>query len=161
MYTHFGDQGRSGCPVGRVSVKRIQTDRYIGEGGCSPPPRTHEHAWPTRILAFFGRYAPVLEPMLYTHVLPELQSPVGFMRSRACWVFGQFAKSVFASGKATQKEQFGQVFQKVMGCMEDADLPVRVQAALAINSIVESNCAPEAVQAMLPQLVDALFKLMK
>eukprot|EP00964_Phaeocystis_antarctica_P122228 scaffold85894_cov67-Phaeocystis_antarctica.AAC.4 len=33
-------------------------------------------------------------------------------------------------------------------------------AALAINGFVEANCAPEAVLAVLPQLVDALFKLM-
>ena len=98
--------------------------------------------------------------MLYVHVLPELGSPVGFLRSRAVWVFGQFAKSVFANGKAAQPEQFHKVFSSVMALMRDAELPVRVQAALAINGIVEANCAPEAVLQVLPQLVEALFALM-
>ena len=47
-----------------------------------------------------------------------------------------------------------------MALMRDAELPVRVQAALAINGIVEANCAPEAVLQVLPQLVEALFALM-
>ena len=131
--------------------------------------------------------------MLYMHVLPELQSKAGFMRARAVWVFGQFAKSVFANGGATQPAQFQEVFNRAMALLADPELPVRVQAAnpnpnpdpnpnpnpnpnpspspnpelpvrvqaaLAINGFVEANCAPEAVLAVLPQLVDALFKLM-
>ena len=76
------------------------------------------------------------------------------------WVFGQFAKSVFANGGATQPAQFQEVFNRAMALLADPELPVRVQAALAINGFVEANCAPEAVLAVLPQLVDALFKLM-
>jgi len=107
-----------------------------------------------------AEYADKLEAMLYVHVLPELQSKVGFMRARAVWVFGQFAKSVFANGSATQPTQFQEVFNGVMALLGDRELPVRVQAALAINGFVEANCAPDAVLAVLPQLVDALFKLM-
>ena len=107
-----------------------------------------------------AEYKDILEGMLYMHVLPELQSKVGFMRARAVWVFGQFAKSVFANGSATQPAQFQEVFNGVMVLLGDRELPVRVQAALAINGFVEANCAPEAVLAVLPQLVDALFKLM-
>ena len=107
-----------------------------------------------------AEYADKLEGMLYMHVLPELQSKVGFMRARAVWVFGQFAKSVFANGSATQPAQFQEVFNGVMVLLGDRELPVRVQAALAINGFVEANCAPEAVLAVLPQLVEALFKLM-
>ena len=95
------------------------------------------------------------------HALPELSSKFGFMRSRASWVFNQFAKSVFANGKvctslhrgaaftvfapsayrvdpcqAAQPEQFGQVFRKVMDCMSDSELPVRVQVAPHLCVIV-------------------------
>ena len=107
-----------------------------------------------------AEYADKLEGMLYMHVLPELQSKAGFMRARAVWVFGQFAKSVFANGGATQPAQFQEVFNRAMALLGDPELPVRVQAALAINGFVEANCAPEAVLAVLPRLVDALFKLM-
>ena len=83
------------------------------------------------------------------HALPELQSKAGFMRARAVWVFGQFAKSVFANGGATQPAQFQEVFNRAMALLADPELPVRVQAALAINGFVEANCAPEAVLALL------------
>ena len=105
-------------------------------------------------------YKSLLEPMLYQFVLPELESPYGFMRSRAVWAFSQFAKSTFASGAARSPEQFGAVFGRIMASMKDAELPVRVQAALAINNIVEYNCAEAAVLSVLPQLVEALFALM-
>ena len=31
-----------------------------------------------------------MEPMLMTHVMPELNSDQPFLRSRACWVYGEF-----------------------------------------------------------------------
>ena len=96
-----------------------------------------------------AEYADKLEGMLYMHALPELQSKAGFMRARAVWVFGQFAKSVFANGGATQPAQFQEVFNRAMALLADPELPVRVQAALAINGFVEANCAPEAVLALL------------
>ena len=74
-----------------------------------------------------AEYADKLEGMLYMHVLPELQSKAGFMRARAVWVFGQFAKSVFANGGATQPAQFQEVFNRAMALLADPELPVRVQ----------------------------------
>ena len=38
-------------------------------------------------------------------------------------------------------ETLAAAFQKVLGCMGDPELPVRVQAALAINHFVEHDCA--------------------
>ena len=45
--------------------------------------------------------------------------------------------------------------------MADPDLPVRVQAALSINAIVDSDCChSHVVLEVLPQLVESLFGLM-
>ena len=37
------------------------------------------------------------------------------------------------------------------------ELPVRVQAALAVNAIVEHECCDELIVSVLPQLTEALF----
>ena len=52
-------------------------------------------------LAGRDMYRPSLEPMLKLHVLPELTSAHGFLRARAIWIYGQFARSIFQKGKAT------------------------------------------------------------
>mgnify|MGYP004358159393 CR=1 FL=1 len=47
-------------------------------------------------------------------------------------------------------------------CDRSKDLPDLLKSSVGaeLNGFVEANCAPEAVLAVLPQLVDALFKLM-
>lgn len=37
----------------------------------------------------------MLEPMMITHVLPELQSPQPFLKMRACWFYGEFGTFKF------------------------------------------------------------------
>lgn len=37
----------------------------------------------------------MMEPMLLTHVLPELQSVEPFLKLRACWVYGEFSTFEF------------------------------------------------------------------
>ena len=37
-------------------------------------------------------HRPQLEPMLKRHVQPVFGSALGFLRMRACWVYGQFAR---------------------------------------------------------------------
>ena len=101
------------------------------------------------------QYKAALRPMLQAHVFPELGSAHGFMRLRACWVYGEFARSLFAPPRPPRNQQgaaeaaeaaaaaaaaaahtsFAPIFGAVLGCMGDAELPVRVVAALAMNHI--------------------------
>lgn len=106
-------------------------------------------------------YRPSLEPMLKTHVLPELTSAHGFLRARACWTYGQFARSIFRRGKAAEPEHLKAAFQRLLECMRDPDLPVRVNASIAINAFVDCDCVPDAVVTVLPQLLELLFALLK
>lgn len=118
-----------------------------------------------------GQYRASLEPMLVTHVLPMLESPYGFLRLRAVWIYGQFARSLYsrkAGGGAgdggadggASAPSLANVFPAMLARMADPELPVRVQAALAINHLVESDCCNECVLRVLPELVRALFALM-
>ena len=67
----------------------------------------------SKLLTKRDEYSPSLEPMLRLHVLPALSSHCGFIRQRACWIYGEFTPSVF-NGKAKnantpQAEQITQV----------------------------------------------------
>ena len=106
-------------------------------------------------------YKASLEPMLQAHVLPALASPHGFLRARCCWVYGQFAHDLFAGGKSAAADSFHAAVRSIIGLVRDRELPVRVQAALAVNAIVEHECCDELIVSVLPQLTEALFELMQ
>ena len=112
-------------------------------------------------LAKRDMYRPALEPMLKLHVLPELTSAHGFLRARAIWTYGQFARSIFREGRATEPEHLALAFQRFMECMQDPALPVRVNASIAIEAFVQGEVVPQAVVQVLPQLLELLFSLLK
>ena len=65
--------------------------------------------------------------MLKLHVLPDFHSPVGFLRQRACSVYGHYAESLFKNANAAADSQIAAVFVECLRLMTDPDLPVRVQ----------------------------------
>ena len=111
------------------------------------------------------QYAGSIEPMLRLHVLPTLASPAGFLRQRACWVYSEFTPAVFNGKKKSHgspaMEQITQVFPRLVELLRDGELPVRVQAALTIKELIEAKCLTDAVIAVLPQLLDCLFSLIR
>ena len=71
-----------------------------------------------------------LEELLRNHVLPEFQSPVGYLRARACWVYSQFSNIKFRLPDS--------LLDCVVTCLQDGELPVRVHAALR-TQLLESR----------------------
>ena len=115
-------------------------------------------------------YRGSLEPMLRTHVLPLLSDQNGFLRQRGCWVYAQFASTIFkgvgASGEdggapSPAAEQMAHAFPAIMAGLRDRDLPVRVQAAVTIKELVEQQCMPPTLIELLPQLMELLFSLLQ
>ena len=100
-------------------------------------------------------YCGQLEGMLGAHVLPEFSNPRGHLRAKACWVAGMYADVDFASAQA-----FNSLLAAVVGRLADAELPVRVDAAVALRSFVESAVDLGALRSILPSLLDSLFQLM-
>jgi len=45
----------------------------------------------TEIIRLYSDMATSIEPMLKAHVLPDLASSHLLLRSRACWVYGEFS----------------------------------------------------------------------
>eukprot|EP00741_Cyanophora_paradoxa_P019839 tig00000217_g19147.t1 len=96
-----------------------------------------------------------LEPMLMMHVLPEFDSPNGLLRAKACWVVGQYADLEFSVDT-----NFARTIDCVLSRLQDAELPVRVEAAVALKALVENEKTVEHLKPALPHVLDMLFKLM-
>ena len=45
----------------------------------------------SEIIRLYDDLAKNIEPMLKTHVMPDFQTAHPLLKSRACWVYGQFA----------------------------------------------------------------------
>eukprot|EP00850_Spirogloea_muscicola_P016520 SM000134S26963 [mRNA] locus=s134:343998:351525:+ [translate_table: standard] len=109
-------------------------------------------------------YKNQLETMLVHHVFPEFQSPMGHLRAKAAWVAGQYADIPYA-----ETSHFTNAFHSVVAALRDSELPVRVDSVVALRSFVEciqashkidNRAELDEMRAMLPQLLDELFKLM-
>ena len=71
--------------------------------------------------------------MFIAHVIPEFKSSSGFMRRRACWMYGEF-------GDFTFKDQIHLkvAIDAVYNCLFDPDLPVRMMAATSIHKHISN-----------------------
>ena len=76
------------------------------------------------------KYAGSLEGILAHHILPELANPHGIMRARACLTIAKFGQLPLSSA-----EVFAAVFNGVVGCLGDGDLPVRMSAATGLKEL--------------------------
>lgn len=68
-------------------------------------------------------YRTQLETMLLQFVLPAFSSPYGHLRSKACWLSGQFADIDFREGSG-QGSTFQTLFAQTVKALQDPDLPV-------------------------------------
>ena len=96
-----------------------------------------------------------LEPMMSTHVLPELASPQPFMRMRACWFYGEFG-----SFKFRQPEHFKQAIQGIYQQLFDSELPVRFVAAVSLHRLMHNEQCTELLKPFLKDLLSIYLKLM-
>ncbi|KAG5179075.1 armadillo-type protein [Tribonema minus] len=103
------------------------------------------------------QYAGSLEGLLVAHVLPEFHSPLGFMRSRACWMMQHFADISF-SNEANQL----QCLMLTVNALQDKSLPVQIEAANSLKFLIESTDAAEtALLPILPAMLDQYFAIMQ
>eukprot|EP00735_Rhodelphis_limneticus_P003519 TRINITY_DN14999_c0_g1::TRINITY_DN14999_c0_g1_i1::g.25742::m.25742 TRINITY_DN14999_c0_g1::TRINITY_DN14999_c0_g1_i1::g.25742 ORF type:complete len:1023 (-),score=353.00,sp/F4IRR2/SAD2_ARATH/31.33/9e-160,IBN_N/PF03810.14/3.5e-13,IBN_N/PF03810.14/6.6e+02,Cse1/PF08506.5/5.1e-13,HEAT_2/PF13646.1/3.4e+03,HEAT_2/PF13646.1/3.4e+02,HEAT_2/PF13646.1/0.024,HEAT_2/PF13646.1/3.3e+02,HEAT_2/PF13646.1/1.2e+04,Xpo1/PF08389.7/0.0034,Xpo1/PF08389.7/1.2e+03,Xpo1/PF08389.7/5.7e+03,Xpo1/PF08389.7/1.2e+04,Xpo1/PF0838 len=87
------------------------------------------------------------------HILPEFSSHLGFLRARACWLVGYFHDRL-------PQHLFHQSLAACLGLLRDAQLPVRVQAALAVSSFIDDDKSIDLIRPLLGQLLENLFQLM-
>jgi hypothetical protein len=105
-------------------------------------------------LCFKPRYKGVLEQMLVAFVFPEFASPHKFLRARACHVLHTYATMQFSN----PANVVGAI-EATLKALQDPELPVRVQASIALNHLVAEQQA--ACQALAPHIKDIVGVLLK
>lgn len=95
-------------------------------------------------------------PQVKAHVAPELRSSVGFMRARACAVYARLYRSMQFRDEA----HFAESAAALLGCLRDAELPVRVHAAMALQHLLNKEQAAAMLRPRVAELCELLFSLM-
>lgn len=95
-----------------------------------------------------------IEPLLTNFVYNELSSPNPMMRARACWVYGKFGKINFNEAHLTN------VLNAVYTNLTCAELPVKVEAALALDGLLEHDTAVEFLRPGLETVLRTYLKIM-
>ncbi|KAI0337442.1 ARM repeat-containing protein [Trametopsis cervina] len=98
-----------------------------------------------------------MEQFLVSNVIPEFTAGEPYMRAIACEVLGTVEKSGLTW---TNDSNLRAAFQSVTTCLDDAELPVRVQAALAVTEMVTMHqSVKEAVGPQVGKVIQTLLKL--
>lgn len=99
-------------------------------------------------------YKEQMDKMICQYVFPEFSSPHGHMRARACWVLHYFSEIKF--------RQEGMLAEAVRltttALLNDGDLPVKVQAAVAIQVLLTNQ--EKAKKMLEPQIKQIALELL-
>ncbi|KAL8761934.1 MAG: hypothetical protein Q9184_002003 [Pyrenodesmia sp. 2 TL-2023] len=104
-----------------------------------------------------GKKSPIADQVEYffvRHVFPEFRSPHGFLRARACDTLAKFEQLEFK-----ESENLLIIYRNILESMADPELPVRVQAALALQPLIRHDVIRASMQQNIPQIMQQLLKL--
>lgn len=86
-----------------------------------------------------------LENMIVQFLFPELQSPVAFLRARACYALRNFSKL-----KYSNSDNSARCLTHLINCLcNDVSLPVKVEAAMALNLFMSDTDTGEKGKAII------------
>lgn len=106
-------------------------------------------------------YTQQIEPMLLQHVVPMFQSAHGHLRAKACWLSGTCADLKFAQAEK-DVSTFATLLRCVIHCLSDKELPVRLDAAVALRYFFEElevSGSLELLSPVVPQLLQHFLSL--
>ena len=106
------------------------------------------------LLAKKSPIAHQVESFFVRHVFPEFRSPHGFLRARACDSLQKFDRLDFK-----EESNLILVYRNVLESMTDTELPVRVEAALALQVLIRHDVIRAEMQSNIPQIMQQLLKL--
>ena len=104
-----------------------------------------------------GKKSPIAEQVEYflvRYVFPDFRSPQGFLRARACDTVEKFEQLDFKD-----PNNLLIIYRNILECMADPDLPVRVEAALALQPLIRHDIIRTSMQQNIPQIMQQLLKL--
>nr|XP_034824409.1 importin-7-like [Maniola hyperantus] len=100
-------------------------------------------------------YKDEIDSLLSQYVFPEFHSQLGYMRARACWVLHSFASVRFKSEPLLIEA----VRLTVHALLNDSDLPVKVEAAIALQMLLTSQ--DKVYKILEPQVKAVTIELLK
>lgn len=104
-----------------------------------------------------GKKSPIADQVEYffvRHVFPEFRSPHGFLRARACDTLEKFESLDFKD-----QNNLLLIYRNILESMADPELPVRVEAALALQPLIRHDIIRQSMQQNIPQIMQQLLKL--
>lgn len=111
----------------------------------------------TLATVILGKKSPIadqVEHFFVRHVFPEFRSSHGFLRARACDTLGKFEQLEFKDSNNLLV-----IYRNILESMADPDLPVRVEAALALQPLIRHEIIRASMQQNIPQIMQQLLKL--
>mmetsp|Transcript_2586 Transcript_2586/g.5551 ORF Transcript_2586/g.5551 Transcript_2586/m.5551 type:complete len:1070 (-) Transcript_2586:974-4183(-) len=110
----------------------------------------------SEILLSKKKYAAELEGLMVTSVFPDFNSPVGFLRCRACWMVQRFSELPWSDDGTHLKD----LIQLVLQRLSDPALPVQIEASKALRFLIEVEGADVTLLPVLPQILTEYFRIM-
>ena len=107
-------------------------------------------------IALYKEYAHNIEPMLKTHVLSDFASPHPLLKSRACWVYGQFSDYEF-----NDKQHIQQAVDGIYQSLFSEHLPVKFAAAISLSKMLDDDTAMEFLKPALKNILEVYLKIME
>lgn len=104
-----------------------------------------------------GKKSPIADQVEYffvRHVFPEFRSPHGFLRARACDTLEKFEALDFQDPNNLMV-----IYRNILESMADPELPVRVEAALALQPLIRHDIIRTSMQQNIPEIMQQLLKL--
>ncbi|RKF71336.1 putative importin [Golovinomyces cichoracearum] len=104
-----------------------------------------------------GKKSPIAEQVEYflvRFVFPDFKSPQGVLRARACNTVEKFEQLEFKDSNNLLT-----IYRNILDCMADPTLPVRVEAALALQPLIRHDLIRTNMQQNIPQIMQQLLKL--
>lgn len=95
-----------------------------------------------------------IEPFIAQYVFPDFTSPHGFLRARACEFLNRYADVEFKS-----PENISVAYQSIFNCLDDENLPVQVEAVLALQPMVRHDGVRRSLSERIPEVMTRLLHL--
>ncbi len=96
-----------------------------------------------------------IELVLNSYVSPGLESPIGIVRLRCCWVYSIYAEMGFSD-----RAGLGVACDRLVKCLQDPCLAVKVVAAIAICSLAEMGFVKAKLKSSVPAILSHMLALM-
>ncbi|CAD0049536.1 unnamed protein product [Aureobasidium pullulans] len=104
-----------------------------------------------------GKKSPIADQVEFffvRHVFPEFRSPHGYLRARACDTLEKFEALDFKDSNNLLV-----IYRNILESMADPELPVRVEASLALQPLIRHDVIRISMQGDIPQIMQQLLKL--